>query len=92
MSPLTAFMIDLNIDFAANRFNLDYFHKDMMPPTVLETPNKLSEPDKERMNAQWEQLHGGLDKKHGIGFATGGTKVIKLGYNQTESMFFEQKR
>ena len=91
MSPLTAFMIDLNIDFAANRFNLDYFHKDMMPPTVLETPNKLSEPDKERMNAQWEQLHGGLDKKHGIGFATGGTKVIKLGYNQTESMFFEQK-
>lgn len=70
----------LGLWLASQDFQNKYFSLGSNPMSILEVPEKLSQENREKVRASWEEMSMG-DKKHRVGILDAGMKYQSLGHS-----------
>jgi len=89
LSPLTSISLTLTADFYARAYNRRFFENDASVPAVLETDQKLTPEDIDRVKKSWASAHQGVDKAHKIAVTWGGLKYRETGLAPKDAQFLE---
>ncbi len=66
-----------------------FFANGATPKTFLETPEKLTETQRDEIRKQFEQRHAGLENAHRIGVLQGGMSIKQIGVDNEKAQAVE---
>ena len=92
LSPLTAAQLSLEQDHYASEYNRNFFINGAQPGGVLESKENLMQEEFDRLLAQWNDRHQGVDKAHQIGLLEGGLTYKQTGISQADMVFLEGRK
>lgn len=91
LSPLMAGWVDLKADFAAGRWNEDFFDNGAMPNGILKSKSRLIASKAKQMREAWEDQHGGVGKAHRTAILDDGTDYQPLGQTAKDMEFLNMR-
>ena len=89
LSPLASISLTLTTDFYARAYNRRFFENDASVPAVLETDQKLTPEEIDRIQKSWASVHQGVDKAHKIALLWGGLRYKETGLAPKDAQFLE---
>lgn len=92
MSPVQLARESFGVSLAAMEFMGRFFSNDASPRGALETPNALSDKAYERLKTDFEDRHGGLDKKHRFAILEEGLKFNPISLSPQDIMLLDLMR
>jgi len=82
----------LGLTIAAQQFGAKLFGTGARPSGVLEHPGRLSDDARQRLRADYERLHSGLDNAHRIAILEEGMKWQALGVPPDDAQFLQTRQ
>lgn len=82
----------LGLGLAAERFGAAFYGNGSRPGGVLKHPKALSDPARERLRTDWENLHRGLDRAHRVAILEEGVEWQAIGIPPSDAQFLETRR
>jgi len=92
LSPLTAALLGLNIDYAASAYNYYFFNNDATTTGLLSVDEDLEPKEGEAIAARWNKNHQGIKKKGRIAVLGRGAKYQQIALAQKDIQYLEQKK
>jgi HK97 family phage portal protein len=82
----------IGLGMATERYGSAFFANGSRPGGVLTHPARLSDPARERMRADWENLHRGLDRASRVAILEEGVQWHQIGIPPEDAQFLETRR
>lgn len=92
VSPLKAIALTVDSDYYASIWNRNFFINSATPAAVLETPNKLTKEDAEKLKIMLREFYSGIDKSHATMILSGGIQFKPIQLSQKDMEFLELRR
>ncbi|MFA5381803.1 MAG: phage portal protein [Candidatus Micrarchaeia archaeon] len=92
LSPLEVARLSLEQDYYAAKYNRNFFVNGAQPGGVLESKENLIQEEFDRLLAQWNDRHQGVDKAHEIALLEGGITYKQTGISQSDMLFLEGRK
>jgi len=93
MSPLTAAMLGLHIDYSAAAFNYYFFNNQATPGGVLTTPSEtITDREKDAIELRWKKKHRGLKRTGIMAVLSHGAKYEQISLAQKDIEYINQKK
>jgi HK97 family phage portal protein len=92
LSPIQAVQSGIDQDFFASEYNKSFFQKGASVGGFIETANKLSDVQYNRLLNQFEDRHKGFSKAHQVGILEGGAKFNQAKLSQKDMDFISLKK
>jgi len=92
LSPIQAAKVSVDQDFYAAQYNRNFFLNSAQPGGVLESKENLIQEEFERLLAQWNDRHQGVDKVGKIALLEGGVTYKTTGISQRDMDFLEGRK
>ena len=92
LSPLEVAKLTLEQDYYAAKYNRNFFTNGAQPGGVLESKENLMQDEFDRLLAQWNDKHQGVDKSHQIALLEGGITYKQTGLSQSDMLFLEGRK
>lgn len=89
MSPVQLAKESIGISMAAQEFMARFFQNDASPRGALQTDQKLTDKAYDRLKADFEDRHGGLDKKHRYAILEEGLKFNPISLSPQDIMLLD---
>ena len=89
MSPVEIAAESIGISLAAQEFTGRFFANDASPRGVLEAPGALSDKAYERLEASWDDKHGGLENRHRLAILEEGLKFNPVSLSPQDVMLLD---
>lgn len=90
--PLQAAAYAYDTDLFASKWNRNFFYNNAMPSTILTTEQNVKEKDIRRIQAEWDNKFGGVNKAHKMAILTGGLKLDDVLKQSIKDMDFLNSR
>jgi len=91
-SPITLARQAIGLALATEEFGARWFGEGGRPAGVLKHPNQLSDKARERIRADWERLHSGLERSHRIAILEEGVEWQQIGIPPEDSQFLQTRK
>lgn len=91
-SPITLARQSIGLALATEEFGARWFGDGGRPAGVLKHPNQLSDQARERIRADWERLHSGLERSHRIAILEEGVEWQQIGIPPEDSQFLQTRK
>lgn len=85
IAPLTLFRESMGLTVAANRYASNYFVKGGHPLGFLTRSRPATMKEKKEIQADWLELHGGVENSHNVGFLTGDMDWKNIGMSNNDA-------
>lgn len=93
LSPLTASLLGLNIDYSAAAFNYYFFNNQATPSVVLTTPSESITPEEiSEVERRWNKKRRGLKKTGLMAVLSHGAKIEQLTLAQKDIEYINQRK
>jgi HK97 family phage portal protein len=92
LSPIEVAKLSLEQDYYAAKYNRNFFINGAQPGAVLESKENLIQEEFDRLLAQWNDRHQGVDKAHQIALLEGGITYKQTGISQSDMLFLEGRK
>jgi len=93
LSPLTAAMLGLHIDYSAAAFNYYFFNNQATPGGVLTTPSEtITDKEKDAIELRWKKKHRGLKRTGIMAVLSHGAKYEQISLAQKDIEYINQKK
>ena len=92
LSPLTACLLGLHIDYAAAAYNFYFFNKDATPAGVISSDQVLRPEEADAIEKRWDKKHRGLRKKGSVAVLGQGSKYQPIALAQKDIQYLEQRK
>ncbi len=77
LSPVSVALRAVGATISISAFSEHFFRNGAIPDAVLVSQNRLSDPDKERIQTEWRRRFGGVKKSHGTAILEAGLFDLK---------------
>ncbi|MFY1669503.1 phage portal protein [Plantactinospora sp. WMMB334] len=91
-SVVTMARQSLGLGMALERFGSAFFNNGARPGGVLKHPKKLSPDGHKRLQADWEQMHRGLDRAQRVAILEEGLEWQDIGIPPEDAQFLETRK
>jgi HK97 family phage portal protein len=88
LGPVQSLMVDLDAARHSAEWNLRFFLNSAQPGGIIETPDRLSDPEFHAFRARWAEQHQGTDNAHRVALLEN-AKWVSAGLSQKEMQFIE---
>lgn len=92
LSPVTLARTKVGTAFAAEQYGAGFFARGANPGGVLKTDQELSDPQIERLEQQWRDVHEGFEKAHAPAILEGGLTWDSVGLPPGDAQFLETQK
>jgi phage portal protein BeeE len=91
-SPIEAAQLSIDQDWYAGQYNRNFFVNSAQTSAVLESKENLMQEEFDRLLAQWNDRHQGVDKAHQVALLEGGITYKQTGISQRDMDFLEGRK
>lgn len=92
LGTVQAAALAVDVDTFSGQWNKNFFFNAAVPSAVLETEGSISEEQYQRLKANWDVSHRGLENAHKLAILQGGLKFKPMNLSQKDMEFLEQRR
>jgi HK97 family phage portal protein len=92
LSPIQAAKLSIDQDYYAAQYNRNFFLNSAQTSAVLESKENLTQDEFDRLLAQWNDRHQGVDKAHQVALLEGGLTYKQTGISQRDMDFLEGRK
>lgn len=92
LSPIQEFRETLGLAIGTESYAARFFGNYANPGGVLTHPKSLSAPAVERLRAQWEQKHRGVENAHQVAILEEGMTWTAIGINPKDSQLIDSRK
>lgn len=78
LSPLSVALRAVGVTITMSAFAEYFFRNSAIPDVILVSQNRLTDPDRRRIQAEWERRFRGVEKSHGTALLEGGLFDLKV--------------
>lgn len=91
-SPVTRARETIALGLAAEVYGSTFFGKGGRPAGFITKPNRVSKKERETLQAEWEEMHGGLDNALQVGVLSGGLDWKAVGMSNEDAQFLATRK
>lgn len=91
-SPIYMQREAIGLTLATEKYGATFFGNGAKPGGVLEHPNNLSKDAQDRLRANWNEMHQGLEKQHRIAILEEGMTYKQIGLPPEDSQFLQTRK
>jgi HK97 family phage portal protein len=92
MSPIRAHRQGIGLALAAEEYGARLFGSGSLASGILETEQRLTQDQADKLKSRWKARTGGLDKAHEVAVLDWGTKFHQLTIPPEDAQFIESRR
>jgi len=92
MSPLTASLLGLHIDYAAAAYNYYFFNNQATPSMILTTEQELTDEEADAVLAKFNKKHRGLQRSGKTSILSRGAKAQQVAMSQRDIDYIAQRK
>lgn len=91
LSPIQLAAEAIGLTIATERYGAKFFGSGSIPSGVMEHPAKMAKDTKEKLRAEWTELHTGLDNAHRLAILEEGMKWTQVGIQNDHAQFLQTR-